>query len=215
MGHSVAPYRSREETQDTMHSATTDRYSPLQMVLHWATLFLVIAIYAAILWRGELPKGEPLRDVLRDWHRQLALIVLALTALRLLVRAVAPTPPIVPPLPAWQSLASRAVHVALYLFLIVMPLLGLVMSAAAGVTVTFFGVPLPSLIGVDKPLAHTLAEGHETIGTIGYGLIGVHAAAALFHHFVRRDTTLRRMLPGSAIDRRSPAAARAAGRPRM
>ena len=173
----------------------TDRYGGAQILVHWLTLVLIIGIYAAILWRDEIPKGEPLRDVLRDWHRQLALIAFGLVWLRLLLRVFAPVPAIVPPLPRWQRAASHAVHGALYLFLIVMPLLGYLMTDAAGRTVTFFGTALPPLIGTDKELAEVLNELHETIGNIGYALIGVHAAAALYHHWIRRDTTLRRMLP--------------------
>ncbi len=175
----------------------TDRYSGAQIVVHWATLALIIGIYAAILWRDEIPKGEPLRDVLRDWHRQLGLVVFGLVWLRLMLRAFTPEPAIVPPLPRWQTKASHALHWVLYLFLIVMPLLGYLMSDAAGRTVTFFGAALPPLIGTDKELAEVLNELHETIGNIGYALIGVHAAAALYHHWIRRDTTLRRMLPAA------------------
>lgn len=174
---------------------TTDRYNPLQILLHWGTLLLIIGIYAAVLWREEIPKGEPLRDILRDWHRELGLIVFGLVWLRLVLRSVLPNPAIQPPLPRWQSAAAHTVHVALYLFLIAMPVLGLLMSDAAARDVTFFGMVLPHVIGEDKQLATMLKELHETIGNIGYALIGVHAAAALYHHFVRRDTTLKQMLP--------------------
>ncbi|MDR2154682.1 MAG: cytochrome b/b6 domain-containing protein, partial [Burkholderiaceae bacterium] len=52
-----------------------------------------------------------------------------------------------------------------------------------------------ALIGPDKALGKQIKEVHETVATIGYGLIGLHAAAALFHHYVMRDNTLLRMLP--------------------
>ena len=60
---------------------------------------------------------------------------------------------------------------------------------------SIFGSSLPSLAGKDKGLSHTLAEIHETIGNIGYGLIALHAAAALYHHYLVHDNTLVRMLP--------------------
>lgn len=174
------------------------RYSLAQIVLHWATFVLIIAVYATILIREEIPKGEPLRDALRDWHRQLALLAFALVWLRLALRAMLPSPVIQPPPPHWQRRAASAAHIALYAFLIVMPLLGLLMTNAAGRTVTVFGFALPHLIGESKTVADVLKEAHEIIGNAGYALIGLHAAAALYHHWVRRDTTLRHMLARGA-----------------
>lgn len=171
------------------------RYTLSQIVLHWATFVLIVFVYATILVREEIPKGDPLRDLLRDWHRQLGLLVFALVWLRLALRALLPAPAIQPPPPAWQRRAAGAVHLLLYAFLILMPILGLLMSDAGGRTVTFFGAELPHLIGENKGLAKTLKEAHEVIGNFGYALIGIHTVAALYHHYVRRDSTLRHMLP--------------------
>jgi cytochrome b561 len=57
-------------------------------------------------------------------------------------------------------------------------------------------LPLPALIAPDKAFAENLEDWHEIGATVGYWLVGLHAAAALYHHYVRRDDTLRRMLPG-------------------
>ena len=70
-----------------------------------------------------------------------------------------------------------------------------VLCAVTGKTIPLFGVHLPPLVAPDENLAGQLEELHETIGTLGYWLIGLHATAALFHHYVLRDKTLRRMLP--------------------
>jgi cytochrome b561 len=77
-----------------------------------------------------------------------------------------------------------------------MPLLGWLMMSAKGKAVPFFGLQLPALIAPDKALAHNFEDIHEAVGVIGYYLIGLHAGAALFHHYLMRDNTLRRMLPG-------------------
>ncbi len=86
-------------------------------------------------------------------------------------------------------------HFALYVFMLGMPILGWFAVSAKGDPILFFGLQLPALIGHDKSLYDTLKEIHETIGTIGYYLIGLHAAAALVHHYVIHDNTLLRMLP--------------------
>jgi cytochrome b561 len=70
------------------------------------------------------------------------------------------------------------------------------MLSAGGKPIPFFGVQMPALLDENKDLAGQLKEVHETVGTIGYFLIGAHALAALFHHFITRDNTLVRMLPG-------------------
>ena len=59
-----------------------------------------------------------------------------------------------------------------------------------------FGLELPPLVAPDRDLARLIHDIHETVGIAGYWLIGLHALAALVHHYVVRDDTLRRMLPG-------------------
>ncbi len=90
---------------------------------------------------------------------------------------------------------ADAMYLALYAFLIGMPLLGWITLSAQGKPIPLFGLQLPALIGPDKVLGGNLEDIHETIGPICYYLIGLHAAAALFHHCFLRDDTLLRMLP--------------------
>ena len=79
--------------------------------------------------------------------------------------------------------------------MIVMPLLGWLILSGENKPVPFFGAQLPVLIGENKDLAKQLEEVHEVVGNVGYFLIGIHAAAALAHHYIQRDNTLTRMLP--------------------
>ena len=88
-------------------------------------------------------------------------------------------------------------HLALWLFLIAMPVLGWLTLSAQGKPVPFFGLTLPPLVATDTTLAGTLKELHETLGSVGYWLIGIHALAALLHHYVMKDNTLRRMMPSA------------------
>ena len=175
---------------------TAGRYGSVSIGLHWLTLALLVGVYACIELRELYPKGSEPREALKDWHFMLGLTVLVLVALRLLSRLVGGSPAVVPPLPLWQERLASAIHVALYVLMFVMPILGWLVLSAAGKPIPFFGARLPALMGENKNLAGQLKELHETIGTIGYFLIGMHALAALFHHFVTRDNTLVRMLPG-------------------
>ena len=175
---------------------TEHRYGSLSIALHWLMLILIAGVYACIELKGNFPKGSEPRELLKQWHFMLGLSVFALVWLRLLARLIAPTPRIVPALPLWQALPARLVHLALYTLMIGAPLAGWLILSAADKPIPFFGLQLPALIGPNPELAGQIKELHELAGVAGYWLIGLHAAAGLFHHFIRRDNTLIRMLPG-------------------
>ncbi|MEZ5493412.1 MAG: cytochrome b [Pseudomonadales bacterium] len=170
-------------------------YHLLIIVLHWLTLLLLVAVYALMEFRDIYPKGSEPREVMKMWHFMLGLSVLAVTIIRLIARFLIPAPAITPMPPAWQLMLARLVHLALYGFLVAMPVLGWLVLSAAGKPVPFFGLELPALVGVNKELASQIKEVHELIATLGYFLIGLHAAAAIFHHHFMKDDTLLRMLP--------------------
>lgn len=172
------------------------RYGSLSIGLHWLMLLLIAAVYTCIELKGNFPKGSDTRELLKQWHFMLGLSVFALVWLRLLARLIAPTPRIEPALPAWQAIPAQLMHVALYALMIGAPLAGWLILSAAGKPIPFFGLELPALIGPNKELAGQIKELHELAGTAGYWLIGLHAAAGLYHHYVARDNTLTRMLPG-------------------
>ena len=172
------------------------RYASLSIFLHWAMLLLIIGVYSCILLHESFPRGSDLRADLKTWHFMLGLSVLALVVIRIVARLLTTKPPIKPEPPAWQLLLAKVTHLALYAFMLAMPILGWTILSAADATIPFFGLELPALIAPDKALAEQIEELHETIGEIGYYLIGLHALAALFHHYVVKDNTFRRMLPG-------------------
>ena len=175
---------------------TADRYGSLSVAMHWLMLVLLVGVYACINLADAFPKGSGARADLKTWHYMLGLCVFVLVVLRLATRAISgPAPGIEPRVVRWQRRMAIVTHAALYLFMIVMPLLGWLTLSAEGDLIPFFGLQLPPLIDPDKSLAHSIKDIHETIGTIGYYLIGLHAVAALFHHYVMRDNTLTRMLP--------------------
>jgi len=173
--------------------AVPQRYGTATIVMHWLMLVLIVGVYACIELRGFWPRGSDPRAALKAWHGMLGLLVFVLVFARLALRWTMPAPP--PAGRPWQRAATRIGHALLYLFMLAMPLLGWLALSAAGKPVPFFGLELPALVGPDKAFAARVEDLHETIGTIGYFLIGLHAALALFHHHVLRDATLLRMLP--------------------
>ncbi|WP_262965590.1 cytochrome b [Methylobacter psychrophilus] len=174
---------------------TTDRYGSLSIGLHWIMLLLLIAVYACIELRVFFPKGSDLRTGLKTWHFMLGLSVFVLASLRLTARLTNPVDLIELAMPWWSKFLSKAMQITLYVFMIGMPLAGWLLLSAEGKPIPFFGLQLPALIGESKDLAELIKEIHATSGTVGYFLIGLHALAALFHHYVLKDSTLTRMLP--------------------
>ena len=173
--------------------AQTDRYSGASIALHWLMLALIVAVYAAIELREFFPKGSGPREDLKSWHFMLGLSVFGLVWLRILARLAWPTPHADGP--ALQRTAARLTHFALYLFMIGMPIAGWLILSAEGKSIPFFGLELPALTARNGDVADQIEEIHELGGTIGYWLIGIHAAASLLHHYVMRDRVLARMLP--------------------
>ena len=171
------------------------RFNLPLIALHWLTLALIAGAYVT----SELQEAfehTPTEALIKEGHTLRGLTVLALAAVRIAVRAASRAPAIEPPPPRWQARIATLVHLALYGLMILLPLTGWLMLNADGETVTWFGRTLPALVSPSRRLAHTLEDVHEAIANAGYFLIGVHAAAALFHHYVVRDNTLRLMVPG-------------------
>ncbi|MDO8925934.1 MAG: cytochrome b [Sideroxyarcus sp.] len=174
---------------------TNTRYGSPTIGIHWLMLLLFVAVYGTIELRELFEKGSDPREALKTWHFMLGMLVFALIWLRLAARFSGPTPVIRPAPPRIQEISGKLLHLALYVLMIGMPLTGWLLLSAAGKPIPFFGLELPALIGENKDLAGQIKELHEVVGKMGYFLIGLHAVAALYHHFIKRDDTLTRMLP--------------------
>ena len=183
-----------------MSAAPRARFNLALITLHWLTLALIAGSYLTSELQ-EAFEDTPTEALIKDWHALLGLTVLGLAVLRIAVRAVSRTPAIEPPPPRWQARIATLVHAALYGLMLLLPLTGWLMLNANGESVSWFGQALPVLVGPSRRLAHTLEDVHEAIANAGYFLIGLHAAAALFHHYVVRDNTLRLMVPWASAPR--------------
>ncbi|HUW53279.1 MAG TPA: cytochrome b [Rhodanobacter sp.] len=164
--------------------------------MHWIMFALVLLAYLFINLFELFPKGSATRANILASHFLAGLAVLLLVLPRLWLRSRHARPAITPPPGHWEELLSKLTHAALYLFLLVQPILGVITLQVGGKPVTLFGVTvLPALLGApDRALSHQLENIHGTIGEVFYYVIGLHILAALWHHYRRRDDTLKRML---------------------
>ncbi|MDR3385963.1 MAG: cytochrome b [Rudaea sp.] len=175
--------------------SSSERYAAPVRWMHWIVFACVLAAYASINLFELFPRGSAARANVLAAHYLAGLAVLLLVLPRFWLRSRHLTPTIVPPLDRWADLLGKTTHLALYMFLLVQPILGVVTLQVGGKPVTFFGITLlrAFVAAPNRELSHRLEDIHATIGTIFYWVIGLHILAALWHHCVRRDNTLRRM----------------------
>lgn len=176
-----------------MNEGASARYNPWSIGLHWGMFLLILATFACIELRELFDKGTASRDAMKMWHFMLGLAVFFLVWVRVTIRVFTKVPPIVPTPPRWQALLAKLVHFVLYAFMIGMPLAGWLILSGEGKVIPFFGLELPPLMEPNKTLAHDIEEIHETVGELGYWLIGLHALAAIIHHHLLKDNTLLRI----------------------
>jgi len=168
-------------------------YTPVAKSLHWLMALLILGLLALGTYMSELPLS-PQKLELYAWHKWAGVTVFLLVWLRLAWR-VAHRPPGLPAsLSPRMRLAAHAGHAALYVLMVLIPLSGWLMSSAKGFQTVWFGVlPIPDLIGKDRLLGDILEETHEVLSSLLMLTLAGHVAAALWHHFVLKDDTLRRM----------------------
>lgn len=172
----------------------SDSYRPLAIALHWITAALVLFMIAAGLAMLRLPEGET-QNLLFNLHRSTGVVLFPLVLFRLIYRWRNPPPPLPDDLAPIQKLAAHGTHYALYGLLLLNPLLGWWATSAYGAAVEVYWLfELPPLVAQNKPLSETLLMFHSLVGIAIALLVAMHIGAALFHHFVRRDRILLRML---------------------
>ena len=186
-------------------SVEPKKHHPLTIALHWGTVFSIVVAVAAVLLR-EVIDDKFWRLTLIETHRQLGLLVLFGVAVRLGVRLRYGLADHMSTLPRLIRLAAFGAHCALYGLLVGLPLLGWATTNARNRPVNFVGLfQLPTLVDVNSQLADQLFENHIRGAWLLLGLVSLHAAAALYHHFVRHDRVLWAMLPSKSENASSEA----------
>jgi len=162
-------------------------------LLHWSIAALVLTTIPVGFVLLALPQGR-VQNTLFDLHRSIGVLLFALVVIRLAWRLTHP-PPLLDDLPAWQRIASGTVHRLLYAILLIQPIIGWWGTSAFGAPINVFWLfELPPLVSKDELAAKQILAWHGIVGITLSAIVAIHISAALFHHFVRRDEVLRRML---------------------
>jgi cytochrome b561 len=172
---------------------TENRYGIVAIIFHWLIAILIILLVIFGLYMTRIPVSlEKLK--LYGWHKEWGLLVLALAMLRIVWRIGNITPSL-KDLPTWEKLAAQTVHWSFYVLMLALPVTGWLLTSAAGLAPSFFGLwVLPALVAPNPHLQDVFTSIHQWLS---YALILVffaHVGAALKHHFINKDDILRRIL---------------------
>ena len=183
-------------TQANYHEgANPQQYSAVAKLLHWLIVLLLLMQFSTE-WPLPSLLGKSADDALAAWHVSIGPTILLIMLLRLAWRLTHRPPSAPRDLPPPLRVLSRATHWLLYAVLIVLPVLGWLSASAFGATPMLLGfIPLPALIGQDKPTAEAIGAVHGSLALVLLALIALHVAGATYHVIVKRDRVLSRILP--------------------
>jgi len=185
--------------RETMMRADSDAelrvFDRATRLIHWLTAALMLLVFV-LAFSIDMAASQTSHIAFLQLHRSVGLSIWVLTMGRFVWRCFAKYPNWPSDMSRNMQIAAMASEYTLYALLLTQPLLGLLQTNAHGDQVNLFFIGrLPALIDKNRHLAQTLLGMHKAVGFSLLGLIALHAAAALFHHFWRRDDTLTAMLP--------------------
>lgn len=172
------------------------QYAGFAKLLHWITAVAVIGLFILGLWMVGLNYYDPWYRRAPDIHKSVGVTLILITLIRLVYRFSVPYPGSLANHSKLEKLAAKLVHIAIYGLLFVMFISGYLITTAQGDPLIVFGglLSIPSTVsGIDN-LEDLAGEIHEITAYTLIGLAVLHAAAALKHHVIDKDDTLRRMI---------------------
>ncbi len=184
-------------------------YNRVAMIVHWLIAALVLINVGLGLYFVDLPQDFPNKSLFTQTHKSIGLTVLLLSIFRLYWRLSHPVPRTPANMSRWQVVSARIVHWLFYILLIAIPFAGwcIVSVSPLGITTVYFGVfnwpHLWFLTGWPmedrQEWVSYFVFTHNTLAFTAIALIVIHVAAALYHHYWRKDDVLLRMLPDRKV----------------
>jgi len=185
-------------------NVSSAQYDNVAKTLHWLIAFAIIVMLIIGFTMTLLPKDNPYKFGLFQWHKSIGLTILLLSLFRLGWRLAHPAPLLPDHMPAWEKFAARATHFMFYVLIIGMPLTGwiIVSTSPLNIPTMLYGVihwpnlPVPTTPDHKKEISHVFTWAHIVSAYIMVALLALHVAAAQKHHWIDRDDILTRMAPG-------------------
>jgi cytochrome b561 len=177
---------------------TGNSYGLVSISLHWLVALTVIGLFALGVWMVELTYYDPWYKTGPDLHRSIGITLFAVMLMRLAWRLINPRPH-AEGTRLEQRLAGIA-HTLLFVLLFVVMISGYLISTADGRAIDVFGLfTVPALISGREQQEDIAGLAHQILAYGLIALVALHALAALKHHFIDRDQTLKRMLKPNTL----------------
>jgi cytochrome b561 len=176
---------------------TSSSWGSVSRWFHWILAATILGMLAYGWWMNHIPARAD-RFFYRSIHADIGYVVLVLMVVRLIWRSINPAPALPSDTPRWLRIAARVNHWALYLVTFVVAMLGWAHSGAHTPDYSsWFGLfHVPQITSPDKAAANAYEDRHILFAYVLLALIAIHFAAALWHHFVKRDRVAARMIDG-------------------
>jgi cytochrome b561 len=179
-------------------------WSKPQIALHWLSVLIVLGLFVLGNYMVGLDYYDPLYHRAPNWHKSVGILFLFILTFRLLLRIFGSDPGPIPTHEKWERIAASIAHIGLYLMLFIICFSGYLISTANGKPVSVFAwFDVPAIIYDLESQEDVAGLVHEWTAYVMLATAAAHALAALKHHFVDRDQTLRRMLTWRASKRQS------------
>lgn len=173
--------------------AARESYDPIARFLHWSMALLIVLAFVLGLTIDAFPSDWKRAAI--ESHKAIGILLIVLLVARCAWRLThrPPEPEASSPL---LAVAARLGHAGLYVLMLVVPVIGLVyaIKRGQGLDLGLFSIP-PLAAPAPRAETRPIRAWHEWASYALIALAVLHAIAALWHHTVRRDDTLRRMLP--------------------
>lgn len=180
-----------------VHFADVERYNLISILLHWLMFFMISIAFGLALILDDLPKA--IKPFWVNIHFVIGVLVLLLLLVRVIWRFVNGTPPLPSDMHAHTKRATQIVHALLYGLMALIPIVGILTAFYRGRGIDFGFWVLLSPFETDRTIARFFKEIHEIAAWVLFLLAGGHAVLALFHHYIRKDAILLRMLPAKKL----------------
>jgi cytochrome b561 len=171
-------------------------YDGVAKTLHWLIMILVLPMLYYGFNAHNMPKEDRLGFF--ELHSGIGIIILLLMLTRFIWRLAHPVPPLPDDLPQWQRIASKASHHGLYFLIIMQPIFGLLLTSTSKFNLKAFGI-FGLQVSPNDTIHHLFETLHGLNAWVITALIALHVLAALYHHFIRKDIVLKRMLPFTKV----------------
>lgn len=173
-----------------------ENFGLVSKFLHWLMAFLLIGLFAVGLYMTELDYYDSLYHTLPWWHKSIGLLVMGLLLFRFIWMAINSTPQALKTHKKWEVFLAHITQKLFYGLILLIGISGYFISTAKGKGIEFFTLfEVPAITqALDEDRADLVGEVHEILAITLIALAVLHAAAALKHHFIDKDRTLRRMI---------------------